>query len=935
MASVVITPRGTPPTRYEGGSIYYFNVTWTGGSTGFDAADISYTGVSFSRLAGSIIILRTNSGNGRATITIRANAVSEGNAEYVYGFDFGSAPPPPTPMSAITLSFSDAEGQTGGTTTLNIASDVDIAGLSIADFRVTNGALSNLVRASARSYSATLAFPQTGQGTTTVELPANSVTPANRVVQASIPYITPPPPPSTDPPEFVPVAKQRILVNVDYRLPIRVKNNPDWVRVQGLYEKDFSYDFKRDEGVVYIVGHPTREVSNLIWELTAGNTHGEADPLEVEYSVVIPKPTITDIGRIKLWRGVEINVHIPIDSFSSATVDGLLVGMGHRNTDATANIFGEIPQNAEFTTTEGAFLVLAKSSGGEDNREFQFDLESGSPPPMNQIKRTQSGAGSRFFWDAVDNATSYAYQEQVGGPWTDVGNVTTHIIDNLGLGTPVRWRVNSPWISDAVLSFISGAFSRVGDLTNYGLSTGVTIRSLAFNSNDNIMYALSRQQVSSFFQHKIDTVNLATGAFTELVTVTPQRWRESITYDSTNNKLYVVDHHTSNSKFMLLGSINLSSGAVTFETTKQIRWRGGQPPGYPPIIHFSPEDNKIYYRNASSNSIFFNKIGVYNPVTDIVEGDINLKTKVSIGDQYGGGLFVDSENIYFVTGDDFFVADRSETNPKPRIIGSQNALTFLDDNLTQTYRVVGTTFDATTKEIYILSVGDNKCRIDAVHIETEAFRTVLDNISNNLRGLALDPNTNTFYCKRGTVLATIDITNGNTTYIRTGGEEPFTGENEGELLFDSVNNNLYFVGFYFYRVDTSTGRITRLGTRISDAGNIHAGIDSAAGRIYYHSTTGLGVIDISDGSRTAITATGSHLSVRMAFNPTDKKMYGVNPANGALVRIDITDVSWEYVGGFVPGFRTEEMARTMTYDPKNNKYYIIGREQEALYTGVI
>ena len=426
--------------------------------------------------------------------------------------------------ATLTLSFSDAEGQSGSSTTLQIMADRDVTGLALTDFRLSNGSLSNL-QGSGRSYSATLTFPLTGAGTTTVQLIADAVDQGNAVVNAMINYIPQTLPPATEAPEFVAVAKQRILLNTDYRLSVRVNHVPDWVRVRGLYERDFSYDYRRAEGVVYIVGHPTREVSNQVWEVTGGNSFGTANPLDVEYDVVSPMPTITDIGRIKLWRGVPLNIRIPIDSFNSFTADGLLVGMGHTKDETAGILLGEIPENAEFTATEGTFLTTAKSSGGEDSHTFTFDLESGSPPAMNPVSFTRAPEGVRFSWEAVTDATSYAYRIGTGS-WVDVGNVTSFLLTNRALGTYVlQWRVNGPWIGNPVSVSVTinlTAYFGVANTGNaipefraYNLLGGVTLQK-TFNplsaayDDEYLPIDLNRGYFSNLNGHEIVEVALPT-----------------------------------------------------------------------------------------------------------------------------------------------------------------------------------------------------------------------------------------------------------------------------------------------------------------------------------------------------------------------------------------------------------------------------------------
>ena len=315
-------------------------------------------------------------------------------------------------------------------------------------------------------------------------MPADSVNEGNAAVQATISYTAPPPPPAS-PPEFVPVSKQSILIDTPYRLPVTILNSPDWVRVTGVYEQDFYYDWKADEGICYINGQPTRELSNQEWVMTCGTGTGasreETDRLVVEYDIVAPMPEITDIGRITLHQGVDLSIRIPLDSYSNPTVDGLLIGMGYKKDGDSAEIFGQIPATANFTTTEGTLDVFAKSSGGEATREFGFDLVPGVPPTISDLTAVPADNRITISFTGARNALQYAYTldppEVEDRVWVTFSG-TTHVIRELdsGFAYKIYVRVASPWIGSvdserSVTAIPGGGIHRfVLGLTSYQIS---------------------------------------------------------------------------------------------------------------------------------------------------------------------------------------------------------------------------------------------------------------------------------------------------------------------------------------------------------------------------------------------------------------------------------------------------------------------------------
>ena len=151
--------------------------------TNFTASDITVTGGTRGALTGSgtsWTLAVTAGSAGTMTIAIAEDAVSPGNTAVSQDF-------PVTALVTGTITFDDGLGDSGGDTGVNIELSESVTGLALSDFTVVNGTLSNL-QGTGTSYTATLNFPVSGTNTTTVTLRANTVSPSNAAIVATIIY---------------------------------------------------------------------------------------------------------------------------------------------------------------------------------------------------------------------------------------------------------------------------------------------------------------------------------------------------------------------------------------------------------------------------------------------------------------------------------------------------------------------------------------------------------------------------------------------------------------------------------------------------------------------------------------------------------------------------------------------------------------------------
>ena len=114
------------------------------------------------------------------TVAIALNAVDPGNAEAEQDFTVNA-------RVTATITFDDTEGESGGSTGVNIDLSESVTGLLLSHLTASDGTLSN-VTGSGTAWEADLAFPATGSGTVDIDLAIDSTTPQNAAASASIDY---------------------------------------------------------------------------------------------------------------------------------------------------------------------------------------------------------------------------------------------------------------------------------------------------------------------------------------------------------------------------------------------------------------------------------------------------------------------------------------------------------------------------------------------------------------------------------------------------------------------------------------------------------------------------------------------------------------------------------------------------------------------------
>ena len=423
-------------------------IEWSEAVTGFVVGDISVDVGTLSNFSGSgttytVDITAPSSGTA-LTLTIAENAINQRNAQATATLTLEVLATLTMPLSA----------EPNATVTVTIAFSASATGLTLDDLSTDLGTLANL-QGSGQNYTVDLQLPATG--TATVTLAADAVNEGNTAASDSVQIIQ----------RIVPVNHQFLAIGASFNVSTTV-NAPDGttirkIRVSGLLQGFRAFHTLSQGGMVgtvNVTGTPDRGVSG-IWILDVTYSDGETAQLEIAYTAIPKTPSITPVSRVKIYRNVGANLIIPITNYGGgASVRGRLIGLNHADiADNQGDPLGIIATATPLdiiTAADNESLEIRMAHpmpGSPDIVANQpYEVADETPPPMGSVSTSVTTGGITFTWAAVPGATRYAYKLNTDEAWTDVGNVTTHTINDLASGTSFtyEWRVNSPWIGDAV-----------------------------------------------------------------------------------------------------------------------------------------------------------------------------------------------------------------------------------------------------------------------------------------------------------------------------------------------------------------------------------------------------------------------------------------------------------------------------------------------------
>lgn len=205
------------------------------------------------------------------------------------------------------------------------------------------------------------------------------------------------------------VAMQNIVIDTDYCLTVAITGNPTTVEVTGDMEY-FNYDWRPDDNEVKIAGHPEKLLNDKNWHIEA--TYSSGDPLErdITFNVVPAAPVFGTLPDLHLYKGVDINIEIPITNPPSEVIaETLLLGLGLEKIETGAKIDGVIPADANFTVTAGDIEIEAPHLGETVMSSFPYTIEAGAPAAIGQIKLTPKGNFAVAEFTDVQHAIEYEW----------------------------------------------------------------------------------------------------------------------------------------------------------------------------------------------------------------------------------------------------------------------------------------------------------------------------------------------------------------------------------------------------------------------------------------------------------------------------------------------------------------------------------------------
>ena len=158
---------------------------------------------------------------------------------------------------------------------------------------------------------------------------------------------------------------QMWLVDQDFSVPVTITGNPDEAYITGDVQ-GFGTDWDSATGILTIEGHPEALLVENTFTIRANKgTQSITEP--VLYSVVTPSPVIESFGPLNIRLGAYFEQQINIaNNPTDVKVTGPWVFLDHEQNNEGVLIFGNVPNDKNFTIDSGTIRVVASNSGGED-----------------------------------------------------------------------------------------------------------------------------------------------------------------------------------------------------------------------------------------------------------------------------------------------------------------------------------------------------------------------------------------------------------------------------------------------------------------------------------------------------------------------------------------------------------------------------------------
>lgn len=184
-ANLTIT---TTETNLYTGKTFDIDITADADISDFVVGDVTVTGGTANFLtetdAQNFVLNVTAGAVGTMNVAIAEDVVTPGNVAVDEDFTIVA-------RATVGIAFDDSTLETGGSTTARIVFNGAVTDLTIADFSVNVGSVTNLQSTAANAYTATVTAPSSGSGTLTLTLRENAVDQGNLVETESLTYAPP------------------------------------------------------------------------------------------------------------------------------------------------------------------------------------------------------------------------------------------------------------------------------------------------------------------------------------------------------------------------------------------------------------------------------------------------------------------------------------------------------------------------------------------------------------------------------------------------------------------------------------------------------------------------------------------------------------------------------------------------------------------------
>ena len=163
-------------------------------------------------------------------------------------------------------------------------------------------------------------------------------------------------------------SNQEMQIGTPYRLNVRITGDPSYVRVDGIPD-NFYYHWNASRNRVQIRGTPTDFVFDVEMVVVADD-----QVLRRMYSVLpLPPAFNTDI-RETVVRGVPFTLPVVVNNPPKVvSLTGPYIGLDFDSTPEGFDLFGEIPEDAEFTKETFIFQVAVRNPKASLNGTITLD----------------------------------------------------------------------------------------------------------------------------------------------------------------------------------------------------------------------------------------------------------------------------------------------------------------------------------------------------------------------------------------------------------------------------------------------------------------------------------------------------------------------------------------------------------------------------------